>query len=238
MTKELLEALVAAPQCLTAQMEAAEGEERRRDVLFYSGAKVPRMDWWTGEEYDLSFSMDGADLKRLKDGPVLNGHSDSAVQDVLGIVENPRKSERGYEASLRFSDRDEVAGVWKDIQDGILRSVSMGVQIQKIVLKEDDTKKKRKHYMATEWEPFEISVVPRGADPGAKFLSSDPRLIELRGKRAPITDAEMSKLAEDVARHFRKLSAIPGAASEADDSETKAREALAMRQRRFRVLGR
>jgi hypothetical protein len=236
MTKELLQAIIDAPQCLTAQMDAAEGGERRRDVLFYSGAKVPRMDWWTGEEYDLSFAMDGADLKKLKDGPVLNGHADFQVQDVLGVVENPRRSERGYEASLRFSDRDEVAGVWKDIEDGILRSVSMGVNIKKIELKEDDKKNKRKHYMATEWEPFEISVVPRGADPGAKFLAADPRLLELRGGHIP-ADIDMAKLAEDVVAHFRKLSGSAVSPTGTDSSEDQAREALALRQRRYRVLG-
>lgn len=70
--------------------------------------------------------------------------------------------------------------------------------------------------MATDWKPFEISVVPIGADPGAKFLSRDGRLERLRAI---------------------DLSA-PGAASDAEDSERKARVALAIKQRRFRVLGR
>ena len=71
--------------------------------------------------------------------------------------------------------------------------------------------------MATEWTPYEVSVVPIGADPGARFLSMDPRLERLR-------DIEDS--------------ALSGAAREAENSEAKARTEMAIRQRRFRVFGR
>lgn len=233
MSDELLRAMMNAPQCLTATMDTVDDDERRRDVLFYSGAKVPRFDWWSGEEYDLSFAMDGADLSRLKaDAPVLNGHSSYQAGDVLGVVENPRKTARGYEATMRFSAREDVDGIIQDIKDGILRNVSMGVAINKIVLKEEDKKAKRKHYMATEWTPFEISVVPIGADPGAKFLAADPRLSALREKHT-FSDAEMQKLAADVAQHFRKLSAVSGAASDAEKNEALAKIAI-MRLRHAR----
>ena len=135
---------------------------------------------------------------------------------MIGVIQAASKTNRGYVATLRFSNREDVAGIRQDIADGILRNVSMGVSIQALELV-SKPEEKRKHYMATAWKPFEISVVPIGADPGAKFLSKDSRLERLRSL---------------------DISAPTGAASEADDSEQKARLALQIKQRRFRVLGR
>lgn len=221
MKKELLDSILAAPGFIVCSMdvptEPPPVEDFVREVVFYSGAKVERFDWWTGENYDLSFDMNGANLSALNaNAPVLNGHEQEEAEDVIGVVQSASRDKRGYVATLRFSNREDVAGIRQDIADGILRNVSMGVSIQalKLVSKPEE---KRKHYMATEWKPFEISVVPIGADPGAKFLSRDSRLERLRAI---------------------EVSAPTGAASDADESEEKARFALAIKQRRFRVLGR
>ncbi|MFO0447467.1 MAG: hypothetical protein ACK52I_02045 [Pseudomonadota bacterium] len=176
--------LLQTPQSLLSSLRPAdllqmpeEGDKvelpgkRKRDVLFYSGAKVERVDMWSGDMYDLSFAMDGGDVTQLAGKPVLNGHQQEEVEYVLGVVESPRRTRRGYEATLRFSDREDVAPVWQDIEDGILTSVSMGVQIVEMSQAPDSTVK-RPHLLATRWKPFEISIVPIGADPGAKFLSA------------------------------------------------------------------
>jgi hypothetical protein len=176
--------LLQTPQSLLSSLRPAdllqmpeEGDKvelpgkRKRDVLFYSGAKVERVDMWSGDMYDLSFSMDGGDVTQLAGKPVLDGHQQHEVDYVLGVVENPRRTRRGYEATLRFSDREDVASVWQDIEDGILTSVSMGVQIVEMTQAPDSTVK-RPHLLASKWRPFEISIVPIGADPGAKFLSA------------------------------------------------------------------
>jgi hypothetical protein len=160
---------------------------------------------WSGDMYDLSFAMDGGDVTQLAGKPVLDGHQQYEVEYVLGVVENPRRTRRGYEATLRFSDREEVAPVWQDIEDGILTSVSMGVQIVEMTQAPDSTVK-RPHLLASKWKPFEISIVPIGADPGAKFLS-----------------ASLSAA--------KRISTAPSAA------ENHARHELALRERRWRVLG-
>jgi hypothetical protein len=207
MKKELLESILAAPAYVVCSMEQmpppeAPAEDFIRDAVFYSGAKVERYDWWTGETYDLSFKMGGADLSALNaEAPVLNGHESCEAEDVIGVIQSAKQDKRGYVATMRFSNREEVCGIRQDIADGILRNVSMGVQIQTLTLVEDNKKTGRKHYMAEAWKPFEISVVPIGADPGAKFLSKDTRLERLRSI---------------------DLSATPGAASKADDSAARA----------------
>ena len=211
--------LLQTPQSLLSSLRPAdllqmpeEGDKvelpgkRKRDVLFYSGAKVERVDMWSGDMYDLSFAMDGGDVTQLAGKPVLDGHQQHEVDYVLGVVENSWRIRCGYEATLRFSDREDVAPVWQDIEDGILTSVSMGVQIVEMTQAPDSTVK-RPHLLASKWRPFEISIVPIGADPGAKFLS-----------------ASLSAA--------KRISTAPSAA------ENHARHELALRERRWRVLGR
>jgi hypothetical protein len=171
----------------------AEGP-RRREVLFYSGATVERFGW------KLRFDMDSADLSALSAGaPVLDGHRIEETEYVIGVVESARRADDGYRAVLRFSNREDVNGLWQDIQDGILRNVSMGVQIGELVV-ESKPGADVKQYLARKWKPYEISVVPIGADPQAKILSTS-------------------------------LTAAPSA------DQQRAQYELALRQRRWRVLG-
>jgi hypothetical protein len=99
--------------------------------------------------------------------PVLEAHNDWRTSDVLGVVEKGWLENGSAKASLRFAKNDESADrVWNKIEQKILRNVSMGVRIHK--MKETSTAEdKIKSYLATDWEPFEISIVPIGADPGA-----------------------------------------------------------------------
>jgi len=177
-----------------------EVKPRRREVLFYSGATVDRFDMWSGEAWQLRFDMDSADLSALAAGaPVLDGHQLAETEYVIGVVESARKADDGFRATLRFSNREDVNGIWQDIEDGILRNVSMGVQIGELVL-ESRPGAEMKQYLAKKWRPYEISVVAIGADPNAKILSTS-------------------------------LTAAPSA------DQQKAQYELALRQRRWRVLG-
>jgi len=144
---------------------------RRREVLFYSGATVERFDFSTGESWLLRFDMDSADLSALTNSaPVLDGHQSHETEYVVGVVESARRADDGFRAVLRFSNREDVNGLWQDVQDGILRNVSMGVQIGELVV-ESRPGATVKQYLAKKWKPYEISVVPIGADPNAKILS-------------------------------------------------------------------
>jgi hypothetical protein len=165
---ELLTATLLAPE------QQTEPEARVRDVLFYSGTPILRYDMWNDEEYLLSFSTDPKDvrLNRLNAGaPVFKDHVPS-VDSTIGKTSNARITNGKAYATLEFSAREDLDGFWQDVQAGIIRAVSMGVAMDSL---EDITPKKKgamKHLMARGWEPFEISVVPLGADPKAKFLAA------------------------------------------------------------------
>lgn len=191
-------ALMPTPEDDGEEPEAAG--PRRREVLFYSGATVERYDMFSGELRRLRFDMESADLSDLKAGaPVFDNHRQNETEYVIGVVESARRADDGFHAVLRFSNREDVNGLWQDIQDGILRNVSMGVQIGELVL-ESKPGAAVKQYLARNWKPYEISVVPIGADPNAKILSTS-------------------------------LTAAPGA------DQQRAQYELALRQRRWRVLG-
>ncbi len=154
-------------------------EGRVRNIVFYSGAKVERWDWFSGERYWLQFSTkpDDVNLDRLNNGaPLLNAHNRFSVTDQLGVVESAwLKGKKGM-ATVRFSERPEVDGVWQDVEAGIIRNLSMGVTINQ--LKEVTPKgAKEKEFLAIDWEPREVSVVPVAADAGSQFLAASPEQV-------------------------------------------------------------
>ncbi len=163
-------------QHLSVELAHETLNEKARTVglRFSTGAKVKRYPW-LGEPYFLQFSMDPGHgrLDRLNNGaPLLKVHNNWSLESVLGVVEpGSARIENGVGlATVRFSERADVEPIWQDVKNKILRNVSMGVIPHKLkdVTPEDS---KEKHYLATDWEPVELSAVPVPADPGAQFLS-------------------------------------------------------------------
>jgi hypothetical protein len=189
-----------------------------REIMFYAGTPVLRTDG--RKMFHLSFSMepDAVDLSLLNSGraPFVVDHVED-IDHTLGVIERAEIKGTGR-AFVRFSDRQEMAGLIGDIKSGVLANVSMGARITGELVKAEPVETGIPHLRAIKWQPFHVSLVSRGADPSAQFLS----------------DCQIEVPAE----LFTDLSAPTGAASEADQSEQKARLALQIKQRRFRVLGR
>src|SRR5690606_32997792 len=57
--------------------------------------------------------------------------------------------------------------IWRDIQAGHIRAVSIGYQVHRFDISKPDGG--RELWRAVDWTPFEISAVPVGADPAAGF---------------------------------------------------------------------
>jgi hypothetical protein len=162
-------------ESLSAQMmpETINAENRTVDIVWFTGIDVPRMNLWTGEPYTLRFDPKGVDLSRLNAGAaVLDNHNnESGVAGQMGVVEKAWVDGTNYKATLRFSKRPEVDGVWRDIQDKIIQKFSMGAEIlakQDIAAKGDTTKT----ILATKWRPNEISMSNIPADFGTTTLSA------------------------------------------------------------------
>ena len=132
----------------------AEVEDRTFEFPFSSEYPVAR---YFGNEV-LSHEREAADLGRLNDGaPLLFNHDPDRV---VGVVERAwvdGDKKRGY-VKVRFSRNSFAKEVMADVKDGVLRGVSFGYAINKMEERGDN-------FVATEWSPYEVSVVSIPADP-------------------------------------------------------------------------
>jgi len=149
-------------------VKTAKDEARTIDVVFTTGARVRRYDWWSGKRYDeeLEISAKAMDLSRLNGGaPLLNTHGSYDLGQVLGVVERAWIDGAEGLATLRFSERADVQPFWHDVKSGIIRNVSIGYTPLRYEITEEEGKPPL--YRAVEWQPYEISMVPVPADAGA-----------------------------------------------------------------------
>ncbi|TXL70109.1 hypothetical protein FHP25_35905 [Vineibacter terrae] len=147
---------------------------RTIDVVWTTGARVPRMDWWSGKRYDEELSLERGHVRldRLNNGaPVLDTHGRFELRDIIGVVQKASIDGKEGRATLRFSEREEVAPLIADIQAGIIRNISVGYIVHRYDITKVDGQ--RELWRATDWEPTEISFVPIGADAGAGTRAGD-----------------------------------------------------------------
>ena len=149
-------------------------EKRTIDVVWTTGARVKRFSWSEGQYYEeLAVKRTAVNLDRLNQGaPVLNNHNSWSLESNIGVVEKAwLKDGKGY-ATIRFSERDELQGLIKDIASGVIRNISVGYSVEKY---EDVSKKKDKikTYRAVSWTPLELSFVNIPADKDAQVRAAD-----------------------------------------------------------------
>ena len=139
-------------------VENVDKDKRTLELSFSSDAEIKR--WGIIEVLD--HTPGAVDLSRLNEGgPLLFNHD---IDEVLGVIEKAWLDGTGKgRALVRFSRRQDAEEVWQDVQDGILRNVSVGYRINEVKLKEtrDDG---TDVYLVTKWEPYEISIVSAPAD--------------------------------------------------------------------------
>ena len=157
-------------QVRAGQFQPATIDQAARtiELVWTTGARVRRFDFWTGKRYEEELVVDpsAVDLSRLNGGaPLLDTHGTFRLEDVIGVVERAWIAAGEGRALVRFSDREAVEPVWRDVAAGILRNVSVGYQVRRFEITEEEGKPPL--YRAVDWLPHELSLVPVGADAGA-----------------------------------------------------------------------
>jgi hypothetical protein len=177
------------PLTLRADISVA-AEDRTAEVVFTAGAAVQRFDWMTGTRYleVLSLDPDHVRMGRLTNGaPFLNAHRSYGLEDILGVVESASLEKKRGVATVRFSRRADVEPFYQDVRDKIVRNVSVGYRVHAY----EETPPKKQGGLPTrtavDWEPYEISAVPMGADDGAKIRSENPDADKVVTNRCRIT---------------------------------------------------
>lgn len=154
-------------------------DENTVEVVWTAGARRRAYDWWneTVYEEELAVTPEAVDMTRFDAGTVqvLDGHRVyGGVSAILGIAQRAWITGGEGRATLKLSQRDEVAGIVRDIQAGIIRSISFGYSVERyeITRAQDRTDGVNLPlYRAVRWTPQEISFVTVPADPAASTRS-------------------------------------------------------------------
>lgn len=207
---------------LAVQIEPQTYSEGTRSIemQFYTGATVDRYDWRTGEKYKLRLGLDAGqcDIAKLDGGPLLDTHMDYSVENVLGVITNPRIEAGKALATAVFSDDEDSMEILQKVKNGTLRKVSVGAVILHLS-KESEDEEGLATYVADKWYPREVSIVPIPADPDAGFLADQLPIEKLmdRPEVMGATAHEVNDMKEDL-----KTSPPVGNDSRVDDSAVRA----------------
>jgi len=148
-------------QFRTLEIDRGQINEEKRTIELSFSSEEPVDRWW-GREI-LGHDKGNVNLRRLRiGGPLLIDHDQSKL---VGAIEEVRidESDRKGRAKVRFGRSDTAKEVFNDVIDGIRSNVSVGYQIDELVL-EEEKKGDLSTYRATQWTPYEISLVSCPAD--------------------------------------------------------------------------
>ncbi|MEN9438319.1 MAG: hypothetical protein RIR09_2974 [Pseudomonadota bacterium] len=230
-TTQLLPTMLRAAQIEPATFDA---KTRAVEVVFTTGAKVRRYDWGRDRMYDeeLVVSPEAVDMARMNAGAsVLNTHGQYRLEDVIGVVERAWIAGTEGRATVRLSERPELAGVVADIQSGVIRHISAGYSIQSMEMvppeARTDGERSRWLYRATRWQPAEISFVPVPADAGSGTRSQptqggEPCVFTTRAIVPPNQETSMPQGTENGGTTAPEQTTAPAAAPAAPAADTRA----------------
>jgi len=171
----------------SAQVAASSYNETDNtiEVVFATDTPVARSTWDGTYNEVLRIDEQAIRMERINSGaPVLNNHRTYAGVDMqLGKVERAWIEDGVAKAILRFSNREDVKPIIQDIRDGIITNVSVGYRVYKYEEKAAPTTQAAPEgsqrtdttptYVATDWEPFEVSMVSIPADTKAGVRAAD-----------------------------------------------------------------
>lgn len=115
---------------------------------------------YDGDEI-LDHSEGSVDLSFLNSGnaPLLDTHNKWDLSNQLGVITKAWLEKKRVYVEVKFSNRSEAQAVKKDVDDGIIRNVSVGYTVHKTERDEDSDE-----YRVIKWTPKEASFVPIPAD--------------------------------------------------------------------------
>lgn len=172
----------------TFNRDSVNVENRTVEVAFSSEAEVER---WFGKEI-LRHDAQACDLSRLNDGgAVLFNHAWSSQ---IGVVERAwLDSDKKGRALIRFGNSALANEKFQDVQDGILRHISVGYSVNDMTCDNPEADWDDRRYIVTDWQPYEISLVTvpadtsvgvgRNADLNLNQLNQQPIQTQTQGNR-------------------------------------------------------
>jgi len=167
--------------------DAAAGESApaaRFELVFTTGAPVRRYDWQNGRYYieQLEVSAEAINTERLVRGaPLLNSHSAYSLEDQIGVCDQPTISNGEGVVQSQLSRRESVRGIVQDLEDRVIRNVSVGYVRDAIEMIAPAQLTGMWTYRVTRWTPIEVSLTPIPADMDSQVRSVAGRLQDASG---------------------------------------------------------
>ena len=155
---------------------------RTVELIASTGADVPRFDMEGQYLERLLVSTSSIDFSRSDGMPLLDSHRQDGLDRVLGVVTGHRLAEGKLFVTVRVSERQP--GIWSDIKAGIIRTVSIGYEPLDFADGVDPETGQRVRKI-TKWRLLEVSLVPVGADDGAKTRSFEMTTTQQNPAPAP-----------------------------------------------------
>jgi len=205
-----------------------------REVVIAFSSETPVMRCINGREYNeiLVHTPEAVDLSRLKNGAALLFNHD--FNQHIGVVEEANiDPDYVGRALVRFSSVGLGDEKYQQVQEGILRKVSVGYEINDYQIDGDNL-------YVTKWSPYEISMVSVPADDlvgvgraksipgtivedeeGIKVYDSEGNLIgEVSPESEPVQESEMeSEQPEAEAEAETEVEVEESEVENTDDSE-------------------
>lgn len=176
-------------------LEGAEIRVVRKDeddLLTFPASSEEPVERWYGMEV-LSHEPGAVKLKRAMAGamPLLFNHN---IDDPIGIIMGARVEKNRLMVDAKLFSTDRATEV-KAMIDGGLRNVSLAYRVNVI-----EENKQTETYTATDWEPYEVSIVTVPADPtvgiGRNESEYNVRMIRANTTAGPSATTKESTMPE------------------------------------------
>ena len=190
-----------------ASVEATtyNADKRTVEVIFSTGAPVLRFDFEGQYVERLDLSPEACDLSDFIGGPVLDCHDRFTVRGVLGVIEAASVDGKRGVATIRFSERDDVQAIAKDVQTGIIRFTSVGYNVREY--KDSKEANGVRVKTATKWNPRELSLVAIPADRGST-IRGEGMIQETQTPGAPAVTTPIPQSNEVQVREIGQLAGL------------------------------
>ena len=155
----------------------------RFELVFTTGAPVRRYDWANDRYYleQLQVTPEAINLDRLQRGaPLLNTHSSWSLEDQVGVVDQPVIAAGVGTVQAQLSRRESVRGIVQDLEDRVIRNVSVGYVREAMIQSMDANGTWT--YLVNRWTPMEVSLVPIPADMDSQVRSVGGKLQDAAGR--------------------------------------------------------
>jgi HK97 family phage major capsid protein len=152
---------ISSTQTRTFELDRAAVDKDKRTIELSFSSEHP-VERWFGVEI-LDHDSKSVDLSRLNSGAPLLVNHDTRQQ--CGVVESAEVRDKKGFAKVRFGQSAFGEEIFKDVQDGIRRLVSVGYRLMDNKLVEQSEVEGKETYRFKRWQPYEVSIVPVPADP-------------------------------------------------------------------------